>query len=167
MPPKRERKVKQGKIDITVKKKNVTKKTDKVIPDNLPEVKYDDLNEEVEDEEILPDLDPMDDSKIQDKFLPQTIKEIVILSPENRITSDHLTLMECTEILSIRAEQIRRDGVTFIDDDNISDYIEIARRELILKRCPLSVRRAITDNVFEVIPVNDMIINPNITYLKK
>lgn len=155
MPPKRDtKKVKPGKINIDVRKKSVVKKTPQPIN------KIDDLSDPVNEE--LPELEPIDDYKKRDVFIPQNIREIIILSPENRITSDHLTLFECGEILSIRAEQIRQSGLTFIPETEVSDFIELARRELLARKCPLKVRRAITDNIYEDIPVNDMIFSPDI-----
>ena len=166
MPPKRDRKIKPGKINVNIGKKNVVKKVDKN-PELTKENSKQQENTEhhiIDDllEEDLPELEPIDTYKKNDIFIPQNIKEIIILSPENRLTSDHLTLFECGEILSIRAEQIRQSNLTFIEDSDISDFIEIARRELLARKCPLKVRRAITDNIYEDIPVNDMIFSPDI-----
>jgi hypothetical protein len=74
----------------------------------------------------------------------------VIVVPEGeRITSDRVCLTEAAELLAVRAEQIARTGTHFAlklrkeDARDSVDAAEIARAELLERRCPLLLRRVV------------------------
>lgn len=93
-----------------------------------------------------------------DKYENEIHKEIIIVPSQYRKTSEVMTKYEFTEITSNRAKQIENGSKIFVDIQNESDPVVIAELEIKQKRCPLSVRRMISNNIAEIWDVNDMII---------
>jgi DNA-directed RNA polymerase subunit K/omega len=79
-----------------------------------------------------------------------------LVRPENRITSDVMTLYEYTEIISIRSAQIQNGARVYTDVTGISDYIKMAEKEIKNRACPLSIRRFINANEAEDWEVNEL-----------
>lgn len=79
------------------------------------------------------------------------------LDPRNRVTSQFLNYFEFTAVSSIRAEQIQNHGQVFTDVTGLDDPKKMAMKEIHDRRCPLSIKRYINGNTFEVWDVNDMI----------
>jgi hypothetical protein len=80
----------------------------------------------------------------------------IIVPPEEHITSDWLQQSEASYIISMRAQQIERTGTHFASSAPVmqTDAVEIARRELLERRCPLMLRRQVGwtstgDQIFE------------------
>ncbi len=71
------------------------------------------------------------------------VKEIIIVRPENRMTSNVMSKYEMTEYCSIRAEQIAEYNNCMADITGLSDPVLMAKRELMQRRCPLMLRRAV------------------------
>jgi DNA-directed RNA polymerase I, II, and III subunit RPABC2 len=136
------------KAKTKVVKQNLSDDVDFAEDDKQPELEeVDDINEEQIDEHI---------SKERYEYTPTIIREVVYVLPENRRTSEILTKFECTEIISNRAVQIEQGGTCYTDTSMLSDPLQMARKELLDKKCPLDVVRGITDVLFERWHVNEM-----------
>ena len=90
------------------------------------------------------------------EYKPLIRTEIIFLTPENRKTSEIMTRFEVAEVLSHRAKQIEKGGRCFTDIGELTDPLEIAKKELVDKKCPFDVIRHITDNIYERWHVNEM-----------
>jgi hypothetical protein len=73
----------------------------------------------------------------------QNITKICIIKPENRMTSDFLSVQEQTELVSIRATMISENNDCQVPIDDLVDPIMMGRRELMQRKCPLALRREI------------------------
>ena len=93
-----------------------------------------------------------------DTFTNITHREINIVPKNERKTSDIITQYEYTEITSIRAKQIENGSRIFMDIKDLSDPVKIAEREIVEKRCPLSIRRMLCDEYAEIWEVNELIV---------
>ena len=124
-----------------------------------------DENDMYEDEEDLEELEKELEKKLekkinikQDRQFKQVIqREHYIVSPDQRITSEHLTYYEYHNIISIRAKHIEDGAPIYINIENLKCPLEIAKREIKLKKCPLSITRRIMDNRYEKWDINEMI----------
>lgn len=65
----------------------------------------------------------------------------IYVRPENRITSNVMSLFEMTEYVSIRALQIERYNNCFVDTTGLDNPIDMAKRELMMRKCPLRINR--------------------------
>lgn len=93
--------------------------------------------EEEEDEE------PQDDEPIEETGAEYTSAynlPIIVRTGADRMSSHVLTVFEMTEIINIRSRQISTQGGAQVqtDDDN---SVQIAKRELMARKCPLMVKR--------------------------
>ena len=70
-------------------------------------------------------------------------KNVIVIKPENRKSSNILTNFEICEIISIRSQQISKDDKTLIEKGILDDPISIAKKELMERKCPLVLRRKI------------------------
>lgn len=120
-------------------------------------------NSENEQSEILKDINieefSDDDSIIDDiitdgagdnniDFISQSDlskfnKEIVVIKPENRLSSDIFNENEISEALSIRIDQITKGSIVFVDVNGLTDAVNMAKKELVERRLPLILRRKI------------------------
>jgi DNA-directed RNA polymerase I, II, and III subunit RPABC2 len=87
---------------------------------------------------------------------PTLSREIIYKLPEDRVTSEIMTKFEYCEAISIRAKQIEDGGQVFTEIGELTDPIEIAKKEILDKRCPLSIIRHITPNIAEEWHINEM-----------
>lgn len=167
MPPKRGTKGKstKGKTETETKSEPETKKTaekvdlDYSLEDADDHVEEADHADQVEDEkDDLPDLTDLSKIKERYEYKPVVSQEIIILHPDQRRTSDVMTMFEYTNIISQRATQINNGGECYTDTANLTDPIEMARKELHDKRCPLMVQRGVTDKIFELWTANELAI---------
>ncbi len=128
--------------------------------DEDEEVNIDDDEDEVnmyEDEEDEEDAEGEDDADIE--YYPEEDagdKEEIIVSIDERITSDVLSKYEIVELISIRATQISKGDKPFTDVESLRDPIEMAKKELYDNKCPLLVKRGIGNNMFEYWNPNHM-----------
>ena len=86
--------------------------------------------------------------------------ELLRISDQNRTQTDMLSLAEKTNLISIRAKQIEQTGESFINpfEFGITDSIKIAEKELELGKCPLLIRRNVSNkNIVEYWDPNKMI----------
>ncbi len=92
-------------------------------------------------------------------------RPIFVVPPEERQTSNIMTLAETTMAIALRAQQISRHPTVFVDTAGLSDAKEIARRELYERRSPLVLRREVGRTsegarVIERWPVREMTYRP-------
>ena len=107
----------------------------------------------------IPELEIVSDAlKERYEYKPMIRSEIIYLHPSNYITSEVMSKFEYCEIISIRSKQIENGSMPFTDVGNITNPIEIAKKEIEDKKCPLDIIRMITDKVAEKWSVNDMAI---------
>ena len=122
----------------------------------------DEIDEDLDEPGELGEIDePSEANKERYEYTPTCVRTITYVLPENRRTSEILTKFECTEIISTRAVQIEQGGTCFTNTDLLSDPLQMARKELMDKKCPLDVIRAITNDVFERWHANEMALPPD------
>lgn len=94
------------------------------------------------EEEVDEDLEP-EEEIIDLKSVSKYNKELIVVKPENMITSNVLTSYNMTEIVSIRATQIAKFNNCLVDVSDLTDPIKMAKRELMMRKCPLTLRRIV------------------------
>lgn len=124
----------------------------------------DDLDEIDEDNKVVKkSMDDRKHSEIVDSIKNGYKKRIILIRPENNITSDKLTKYEKTELIGIRAAIIEKDPTIFVNSS--SSALDIAERELNERKFPLYLRRLIKtyiDNNSKSIIEEYEIIDPNL-----
>lgn len=163
MPPKKNKNL----TKVPIKPKAVGKKTAKqpAKSNEVDEVEEEEpldesvLDDNLQSDEEAPGLEYVSDAtKERYEYKPLIRTEIVDRLPEDRITSEVMTKFEYAEIVSIRAKQIENGGDSYTDIGDLTDPIAIAKKEILDKRCPLDIRRMITDKIAERWHVNEMTI---------
>lgn len=126
---------------------------------------YEIENENFSDEDQEIDSEDMDDiteesiSYISNSFVSND-ETYININIKNNNTSKYLTKYELVSVLSIRSQQIARGSPILIEvPKDVNDPYEIARLELIEKKCPLMIRRYNTSNKYIDLKLNDLIIN--------
>lgn len=66
-----------------------------------------------------------------------------VVKPEDRVTDNRLHKTEAAQIIAMRAQQIAKYGTHFTDGGSLHDPVMIAFKELLDRRCPLTLRRHI------------------------
>lgn len=166
--PKEKSKEKSKEKPKAKPKENIT--DSKEIPDEL---EYDDVEDgpdepDEPDETFVsndetPEARALEKKQLPYKFKPVVRKNIVLMHPDNRVTSNVMTRFEYTEVVGIRARQIEKGGTCFTDTAGITDPLEKAKKEIMDKRCPLSVKRALVqDQKYELWHVNEMSLPPDV-----
>jgi len=116
------------------------------------------VDQETQEDEV-PQLEFISDStKERYEYRPVLRAEIVYRKPEDRVTSEVMTKFELCEIISIRAKQLEQGKTVFTDVGDLTDPLAIAKKEIVDKKCPLSIVRMITDRIAEKWQVNEMAI---------
>lgn len=115
--------------------------------------------ENEEETEQIPELEVVSDAlKERFKYRPDLEKTITYVLPEDRKTSEVMTKFEYCEVTSIRAAQIENGGQPFTSIGELTDPIDIAKKEIADKKCPLDIVRGLTDVIFERWHVNELAI---------
>lgn len=70
-------------------------------------------------------------------------KRAIIVAPENRRTSNIMSVYEMTENVSIRATLIEKYADCFVDVSDLDEPIAMARRELMMRMSPLKLERCV------------------------
>ena len=146
--------------------KKVTKKPKKDIePEYDTDDEVDDLDFDADEEEFFDEKNFKDfNTRIQfhvfdpEKYVNEIHKEIIVVPNQYRKTSEVITKFEYTDVTSNRAKQIENGSPIFTDIKDESDPIKMAEMEIRMKRCPLSVRRLISNNICEIWDVNEMVV---------
>jgi len=79
-------------------------------------------------------------------------KEIIVVKDENKITSHILNNFEMTEIVSIRATQIKNHNNCMVPVDDLDDPVKMAKRELMMRKTPLKLKRNVG---YRYVPAKD------------
>jgi DNA-directed RNA polymerase I, II, and III subunit RPABC2 len=90
------------------------------------------------------------------KFEPPVRAQVVLLHPNERVTSEVMSKFELCEVISIRAKQIENGQKVFTEIGALTDPLEIAKKEVLDRRCPLSIIRMLTDTIGEKWHVNEL-----------
>ena len=143
-----------GEVDFTIDDETAAENIDNV--EGLEDADELETLENLESDEKVPELTSIQPLKERYEYHPVLRTEIVFVAPENRITSEILTKFEFTEIISHRAKQMENGGVCYTDVGELTDPLEMAKKELMDKKCPLDLIRGITDKIFERWHVNEM-----------
>jgi DNA-directed RNA polymerases I, II, and III subunit RPABC2 len=122
--------------------------------DNDDEDEYEDENENSTDLNELENDD--DDIEIINNSLISSSMENIV-HPQNRILSEYLSRYEYSKVIGIRAEQLTQGAIPYVDVKNMNDPIEMAKKELNENKCPLSIKRYIGLNKYEIWSVNEVI----------
>jgi DNA-directed RNA polymerase subunit K/omega len=117
-----------------------------------------------EEEEEEDDKEEFAGNDITKYINPETLKnndwvrEKIIVPPEERVTSHIMQSFEEVEVLARRAKQIAEGSPIYTDYEGLTEAAHIAKKELLDKKCPLSVMRQIKTNppIFECWEVNEM-----------
>jgi DNA-directed RNA polymerase subunit K/omega len=120
----------------------------------------DDVNSDIElDDTIFSGLDFKENIHIfnPERYENNIHKEIIIVHPDNRKTSEIMSKFEYTEVISHRAKHIELGGPIFVDIKSESDIIKIAEMEIRQHKCPLAIRRMYNMTLGEIWDVNEMI----------
>lgn len=84
-----------------------------------------------------------------------------IIPSEQRTMRNILTRAEYTRVLSVRSTHIENSAKVFVDTTGLTTSIDIARKEIIEKKCPLSILRLICNDengncIYEKWHVNEL-----------
>lgn len=75
------------------------------------------------------------------------VNKEIIVKPENRRTTNMMSVYEMTECISIRTEQIAQHNDCFVSCADLDDPQKMAERELMAHKCPLRIRRFVGERV--------------------
>ena len=126
-----------------------------------------DLEPQTRNENIFnmqPHLEPPDYSKVAKK-------KTIYITGNDRVTSDHICQYEYTNLIGVRATQISKNNIVYLDEyPNLTDPIEIATLELKMRKSPILIHRKVDEyiegdtlyTVYEKWDPNEMRIPTNI-----
>ncbi len=119
-----------------------------------------DLESDTESEDDYPIFIDDKDTK-KNKFLTK-------IDDNNRMTTNIMSIFEYTAIISLRAKQISNglseipntfiDATKIIESNSLNIEEEIAKEELKQGKCPLKVRRFISEYEYEEWSANELIV---------
>ena len=129
-------------------------------PDDVDD-NYDVYDLNYDDEE---DGDNLDDSNYHEDNIHYTDNDLdndskiqYIVNSEERITSNIITIYEITELIGVRSTQISQGSPIFTEVKNITNPIEMAKKEILDNKCPLYIKRHIGLDKYELWDPNTMI----------
>lgn len=108
---------------------------DDELDDDVPEDESD-LEETEEAEEEIDEVE----AEPHESFDNITV---IVVKPENRMTSDMMSLNEFCAVLGIRGAQIENGDDFYVDIQNENTSIEIAKKELLAGKSPCIVERVV------------------------
>ena len=127
---------------------------------------FDDIDEELdEDEDEKEDNDEdekEDEEDIEDELKDTQISKLkyIVIHPNNRRTSNTLSLFEYTNVVGTRAQMIDSSihEYIYIPLKGCLNAIEMAEQEVTQNRCPLSIERIVYQD-FDTIKVEIWSVN--------
>lgn len=90
---------------------------------------------------MRPDLISAEDAPTE--RAPEIIRKVIIIDPEERQTTDILSRFEMSRLVSVRANQIANHNNPFVDITGLTSPIDMAKRELMQRKCPLTLTRGV------------------------
>lgn len=112
-----------------------------------------------DDEEAPTGVDEPDDesepTSASSKAQPQRVKidpilkisnkprVVRVIPPDERVTDNRLQKSEAAYVIAMRAEQIAKFAKSFTETGGLHDPVAIAFKELLERRCPFTLRRAV------------------------
>lgn len=117
----------------------------------------DDKDDDNIDEDDV-DGDDEGDGVYMKKFPSYVVKnnsEVTLVAPEQRVTSECMTLYEYAMAIGTRATHITEGSPIYVDATGLSNARDIAIKELDEKKCPLSISRKVGHNL-EIWEINEM-----------
>lgn len=84
------------------------------------------------------------------------IQKEVATTHKPRETLNRMTIYEKAYIIGVRAAQLSDDAPPFVDIGDMTDCIQIAKKELAEKKLPFIIRRKLPDSTFEDWPVDEL-----------
>ncbi len=163
MPPKKSSSKKS--IKTQVKAKKAKKAPDQPTPIELVgededdvDVEFDVAEDEFFDEKNFKEFSAKIKFRVfnPESYETELHKEIIIVPKNYRKTSEVITKFEFTDVVSNRAKQIENGSLIFVDAGDEDNPVKMAEMEIRKKKCPLSVRRMISNNIAEIWEVNEM-----------
>lgn len=117
----------------------------------LDEKDEDDINDDDDGEE---DGEGIYMKKLQSHIVKEN-SEITIVPPEQRVTSEYMTMYEYAMVIGTRATHISEGSPLYVDAIGLSNARDIAIKEVDEKKCPLSISRKVGRKL-EIWEVNEM-----------
>ncbi len=116
---------------------------------------HEDEDHEDKEEEFVIQRNKLHQIKITSEDDDNTI---IVVRPENRVTSDHMTFYEYTHVVGVRATHISNGSPIYTSIENLDNPIDIAKKEIRENKCPLSIKRRLgSTNMVEIWSVNEMV----------
>lgn len=122
--------------------------------DNL-DIDDDNIDDDDENNELQLQMEIDDELNNQLNILSENIE--LIVHPDERITSNYLSKLEYSYVIGLRAEDISKGAPIYVDYKGLSDPIDIANKELYDNKFPISVKRHIGLNKYEIWDCNELI----------
>jgi DNA-directed RNA polymerase I, II, and III subunit RPABC2 len=119
-------------------------------------VESDESEQDQDDVEIRPIIEAPEMVKVIDNNFENN--DLVISKPDDRITSNIMTIYEFSYVLAIRARHIDDGGPVYVDVEGLTTTRAMAMREIVQKKSPLSIMRKLSKNRAEIWAVNDLTI---------
>jgi DNA-directed RNA polymerases I, II, and III subunit RPABC2 len=85
----------------------------------------------------------LSDEQFNIKDVSKHNREIIVVPPNERMTTHWLTKYEVTEIISIRSQQIAIYNNCFVDTGDLTEPRDMAWLELLSRKTPLVIRRMV------------------------
>lgn len=101
---------------------------------------------ELDETEIMTFVDEVEEAEKKGDHIVGTkpegsIRIYTIVKPEDRISSERLSLFECARILGDRARHLDNGAPPYVDTTKLRSSLEIAYTELISKKIPMCIVR--------------------------
>ncbi len=122
-------------------------------------------NESVDNESVANNTESIINTEVENneqaKYNPIMIEKIIYVDKNQRRTSDIMTKFEYAKIIGLRAQQIKLGDNCRVDVGNITDPLEMAKKELREKQVPsLCIERRLNMDsnvaIVELWDVNEM-----------
>ena len=114
------------------------------------------------DTEIEPAVEIIDDIVYDDEEIEppvhEIIKTITVVAPDERRTSERLSIFECGAMIGNRSRHINNGATPLVDASAMTSSLEIAYHELIQKKIPMSTVRTVGKKRVEIWRLSEMVV---------
>ena len=122
---------------------------------NIDDEDDEEYDSEKENDELSNQIEIDDEINNQLNISSEHIE--LIVHPNERITSNYLSKLEYSNVIGLRAKDISEGAPIYVDIDGLNDPIDIANKELYENKFPISVKRHIGLNYYEIWECNELI----------